>query len=339
MSFRYQLVSTALEAFGRTLDKRNTTREFNVSYAKCIRHLILTFITAALIVVLANTSQAAVLVEENFDDSSYADTGWTAWLQNGNCNTGTTMTVNGNAAYRGAAGLDIQYYMGDSPRGDCQLHQDNNTSLVHTFSPGLSHYFVRGYLRFPVTTTTLCNQPTIQRKLIYFKPQNYGTGWSFIINAWPWANCSTDGYNVSLGYGGPNGMDNTLWGNGSLGFFPTNNHLQVNTWYYIEAEVAYGAYGNDMLRIWLAPAGTAPSLIFERTDLTLRSSTDAASDITLGTLEIGRQVDIARDSFSQGIDEHRYWDEIVIGDTRIGPVDGSGGDTLPPAAPTNLTVQ
>ncbi len=298
-------------------------------YSKCIWLLIMVITSTSLV----NTSHAAVLVDENFDDSNYADTGWTAWLQNGNCNTGTTMAISSNAAYRGSAGLDIYYHMGDNPRGDCQLHQDNNTSLVHTFSPGLNHYFVRGYFRFPFNTTTLCSMPVIQRKLIYFKPQNYNSnGWNFIVNAWPWINCSTDGYNVSVTFRGPTGSD-TLWGNGSPGFFPTNNHLYVNTWYYIEAEVEYGAYGQDTMRIWLAPAGTSPSLIFERTDLTFRSEQDVAGGITLGTMEIGRQVDIVRDSFSQGIDEHRYWDEIVISTTPIGPVDGgSGGNTPPPSS-------
>jgi hypothetical protein len=294
-------------------------------FKKCISSAILAIITTAFV----SAAYAAALVDENFDDSSYADTGWTAWLQNGNCNTGTTMTINSNAAYRGTAGLDIYYHLADNPRGDCQLHQDNNTSLIHAFSPGLSHYFIRGYVRFPFATATLCSTPVIQRKLIYFKPQNYPTGSSFFLVAWPWpTNCSTDGYTVSVAYGGPNGMENTLWGNGSPGFFPTNNHLRVNTWYYIEAEVEYRTYGNDILRIWLAPAGTSPTLIFERTDLALRSSADAAGGITLGTVEVGRQADITRDSFSQGIDEHRYWDEVVIGTTRIGPIGTAG--PLPP---------
>jgi hypothetical protein len=319
-----------------------------MSRAKSSSSIIFAIILTALVSAL----QAAVLVNQNFDDPDIANSyaplgngpwlpGWDAWLQAGNCNTGSTMSVSSNAAFRGTAGLDIYYHMNNDPaaQGDCQLHQDNNTSLIHAFLPGLNHYFIRGYLRFPFSTATLCSQPVVQRKLIYFKAQNYPTGSSFIMNAWPWADCPTDGYNVSIAYGGPNGMDNTLWGNGSPGFFPTNNHLRVNTWYYIEAEVEYRTYGNDILRIWLAPAGALPNLIFERTDLALRSSADAAGGITLGTVEIGRQADIARDSFSQGIDEHRHWDEISIDITRIGPIDGSGGDTMPPAAPTNLTVQ
>ncbi|MFZ3066282.1 MAG: hypothetical protein WA277_13480 [Nitrospirota bacterium] len=323
-----------------------------MSCSKCIWLLIMVITSTALV----NTSHAAVLAEQNFDDPIIANKyatlgehtwlpgGWGSWLQAGNCNTDSSMSINSNAAYRGSAGLDIYYHMDDDPRGDCALHMDNNTSLVHTFLPGLSHYFVRGYFRLPLSTAQLCSQPWIQRKLIYFKPQNYNTnGWNFIVNAWPWNqtqdSCSTDGYNVSVTWRGPLGTD-TIWGSGSPGFInpSVNNHLYVNTWYYIETEIEYGAYGHDTMRIWLAPAGTSPRLIFERTDLTWRSEQDVANNVTIGTIEIGRQVDIVRSSFSQGIDEHRYWDEIVIGTTPIGPVDGgSGGNTPPPPSGGDAT--
>jgi len=314
---------------------------------------ISSFILAIISTALVSTSYAEVLVDENFNDPSIANKyavlgehtwlpgGWDSWLQAGNCNTGSTMGINSNAAYSGTAGLDIYYHMSADPlaQGACELHQDNNTSLVHTFAPGLNHYFVRGYFRFPFSTAELCYQPWIQRKLIYFKPQNYtSNGWNFIVNAWPWNytpdQCLTDGFNVSVTWRGPLGTD-TFWGTGSPGFInpSVNNHLYVNTWYYIETEIEYGAYGHDTMRIWLAPAGTSPRLIFERTDLTWRSEQDVANNVTLGTMEIGRQVDIARSSFSQGIDEHRYWDEIVISTTPIGPVDGgSGGNTPPPSS-------
>lgn len=264
------------------------------------------------------------LVSENFDDFSYADTGWGVWLQKGNCNTGTTLGLNAQSAYSGAAGLDIYYHMSNDPnaQGDCQLHQDNNTSLIKNISPGLDHYFVRGYFRFPFDTATLCQNPMVQRKLLYFKPVGWGSGrWAHLLTSWPWTDCTTNGYNVSVGYGSVGGTYQ-YWGNGSPGFInPTaNNHLYVNTWYYIEAEVQYGTYGNDTLRVWLAPAGSPPTLIFERTDLTLRSSTDAAAGVLFGKLEVGRQVDVNRSSFSQGVDEHRYWDEIVIDTKRIGPL-------------------
>jgi hypothetical protein len=313
-----------------------------MSYAKRIRYLILAIVTAAPFVTLVNTSQAAVLLEENFDDSSYADTGWTLWLQGTDCMTGTSATINPSAAYRGSNGFDIHYVLQPNSDGGCLQHQDNNTSLVHTFSPSLNHYFVRGYFRFPIDTATLCSQRTIQRKLIYLKPEGWGNGaWAFMINSWPWPNCATDGYNVSVGYQGGGGTGATLWGNNPPdGFQTADNHLYVNTWYYIEIEVEYRAYGNDTLRIWLAQAGSLPKLILDRSDLNLRSSTDAASGIALGSVEIGRQVDINRNpDFTPLVDEHRHWDEIAIGNTRIGPIDGSGGDTLPPAAPTNLTVQ
>ncbi len=297
-----------------------------------------------LVAVLENTSHAATLVNETFDDGSYADTGWTAWLQNGACATGTTLSPSSAAAYHGAYGLDVHYVIGDNPRGDCELHQDNNTSLVRRFSsPGLSHYFVRGYVRFPFDVATFCNnnlgqvatQPWIQRKLIYNKPP-YWPGWHFVINAWPWENCATDGYNVSLSYTDQGTMPATLWGNEeSDGFHTANNHLHVNTWYYLEVETDLRAPGSDIVRMWLAEAGTEPKLIFERTDLSLRTSEDAANGTGVGEIEVGRQVDIARSVFTQGVDEPRHWDELVIATTRIGPIEGlDAGDGGTPDAST-----
>ncbi len=170
----------------------------------------------------------------------------------------------------------------------------------------------------------------LSRKSLYFKPEGYATdrsdAWSFVIIAFPWPNCDVDGYNVSVGYGDRGGVAHSLWGDTSQGFSPASNHLRSNTWYYIEAEVEYGSYGNDLLSIWLAVAGATPTLILERTDLGLRSSADAANGVGLGILEVGRQVDINRSSFSQSVDERRHWDELALATTRIGPIDGPDAD-------------
>ncbi len=201
--------------------------------------------------------------------------------------------------------------------------------LIRTFSPALNHYFVRGY--FKLMVPDLCATPIVQRKLLYFKPQGWGVQpnrWQWVLTAFPWGtNCASDGYNLTVAEGEyGNGL--LLWGDSpSSGFDTAHNHIYNNTWYYLEVEVIYGAYHNDTVRIWLGRAGTVPYLILDRSDLYIRSPDDVAGNIGLETIEIGRQVDIGRTSFSQGIDEHRYWDEIAISTTSIGPIDGSGGDT------------
>jgi hypothetical protein len=287
------------------------------------RNLVSLYSIFVILTSFLDVSQAAVVVDENFDDGRYTDTGWSLWIQGTDCMTGTTAAISPNAAYSGTNGFDIHYVLQANSNGGCQVHQDNNTSLVQNISPSLSHYFVRGYFRFAFDTATLCSKPVVQRKLIYLKPVGWGSGsWAFMLTSWPWPNCATDGYNVSVGYASGGGTGATLWGNNPPdGFQPANNHVYANTWYYIELEVEYRAYGKDTLRIWLAQAGAAPNLILDRSDLNLRSSTDAASGIGLGSVEIGRQVDITRNSdFTPVVDEHRYWDEIVIGTTRIGPI-------------------
>ena len=265
-----------------------------------------------------------LVFSDNFD-SGNLDPAWGQWLQNTNCGTGSTISVSPAAAYRGSNGVDIHYVISNNPagQGDCQLHQDNNTCLTYNLSTPLDHFFVRGYFKLPFADTQMCSVPIVQRKLLYFKPVGWGSGaWAFFINMWPWPNCATDGYNLSVGYSGGGGTGVTLWGDdATAGWDTANNHVHGNKWYYIEAEVQYGAtLGADTLRIWLAEAGTAPVMVLNRTNLTLRSQADIDAGLKLGTVEIGRQVDINRPDFTIGVDEHRHWDEIAIGTSRIGPV-------------------
>ncbi len=290
-----------------------------------------------MVIYAVSSANGETILKEDFETGNYSNN-WSVWLQDSNCNTGTTLRVNSQAAHRGSYGLGIHYILDDDPRGDCQLHQDNNTCLVYHPPVPLKHYFFRGYFKFKLNANDLCSSPTVQRKLIYFKPENYNAGgWAFFIVAWPWGNnCDDNGYCLSLAYIGNGAMGATLWGDGSPGFNKSYNHIRANEWYYLEVEVQYRTYGKDIVRIWLAPDGETPKKIFERTDLTLRSESDASSDIGLGTIEVGRQVDVNRSSYNQGwIDEYRYWDDIVIGTEFIGPVGSSGS---PPGPPQNARI-
>lgn len=264
---------------------------------------------------------AEILVQDDFETerpSFYSE-----WLQNTNCCTDTTISFNSNGAHSGSRGAEIHYIIDDDPRGDCQLHQDNNTCMVYNIDSPVSHYFFRGYFKIEASKGAFCNNPTIQRKLIYFKPKNYDSGgWAFFIVAWPWPNdCNVDGYNISVAYGNHGAMAATLWGDSSPGFNPVANHIYREQWYYLEVEIKYGDYSRDFMRIWLAPDGQERVLIFEKTNLTLRSATDAATNIGIGRVEVGRQVDVNRSGYSLGhINEYRYWDDIVISTTPIGPI-------------------
>jgi hypothetical protein len=265
------------------------------------------------------------ILSENFT-STTLDTGlWWQWLQNTNCNASTTMAINANGAYTGSYGLDIHYVMDDVTRGDCLLHQDNNSCIVHDLASPTNHIFVRGY--FQVEVADLCaSSPYVQRKLIYIKPVGWGAenpnAWALMVNSWPWVNCAADGYNVSTGYGSPSGQGITLWGdNAPDGFVTASNHFYGNAWYYLEIEILYGeTYGTDTYRIWLAPAGQTPVKILDRNDLTIRSTDDVTNNILMGSIEIGRQIDLVRTDFAQGANEHRYWDNLAISSQRIGPI-------------------
>lgn len=288
-----------------------------------------------------------VYLDDGFESGSYSPN-WTRWLQSGNCTTDTTLEVNTAARHSGTYGADIRYVLDDSPRGDCQLHQDNNTSLVYSVSPARYHYFFRGYFKLALTQSYLCDYQ-VQRKLIYFKPVGWGSGqWAFFLNMWNWpTNCAANGQSVSVGYGSPGGTGYTLWGdNASDGFVPASNHVMAGVWYYIEVEVEYRTFGTDILRIWFAQDGATPQKILERTNLTLRSAADVANNVGLGKIELGRQVDLTRydDSgvWRPAVDEHRYWDDVTFAERYVGPIGASNdspstvlnanrsGDTKPP---------
>ncbi|SMC50207.1 hypothetical protein SAMN02746065_10378 [Desulfocicer vacuolatum DSM 3385] len=277
-----------------------------------------------------------VLVKDDFEGSR--PEGYSLWLQNTNCCTDTTVDFITDVVHSGSKSVRVNYVLDDSPRGDCQLHQDNNTSLIYKVSGNVTHYFFRGYFRIETAEDHFCNNPIIQRKLVYFKPQGWGSGsWAFFIVAWPWgSNCTQNGYNVSVAYGNAGGTGTTLWGDdGSAGFDTKNNHVYPNQWYYLEMEAKYASYGNDSLKVWMSASGSDPVLIFDRTGLALRSPSDVENNIGLGVVEVGRQVDVSRSDYSLGhINEFRYWDDIVISTEKVGPI----SSVAVPGPPQNFKI-
>lgn len=264
---------------------------------------------------------------EDFEDGNYTSSpAWDLWLQNTNCCTDTTISVNASAARTGSYGVDIYYVLDDDPRGDCVAHQDNNTCLQYT-TDSITHGFMRGYFKLPLTEAEFCNSTAqIQRKILYFKQSDNMTLNAFMIPLWPWGTgCNDDegGYNVSVGYGNAAGTGTTLWGdNAADGFLVESNHVRRNVWYYIEVEWEFRTYGTDILRIWLASDGDPAVKIFERTNLALRTSDESTSGTGIILVEVGRQVDLTRiDSggeYIPAIAEHRYWDDIVLSEEYIG---------------------
>ena len=299
----------------------------------------------AIIAFQTGAARGQVRMSEDFEDGAYADN-FTLWLQNTNCCTDTTAAVSQAAAHNGRYGFDIRYVLDDDPRGDCAQHQDNNTSLVHYPASQLTHYFVRGYFKFAMTPEQLCAVPIVQRKLIYFKGAAYDQdGGHFILNAWPWGHsggCAANGYNVTLNHMCPAGFCPEWGDDASAGWDTAHNHLRADIWYYLEAEVQYAAYGHDTLRVWLGEDGGAVHKIFDRSDLSLRLPAEAAAGTPLGHLEVGRQVDLTRSNdngvYGPPVDEHRYWDDIVLSESYVGPTGASPPDTTLPAAPRNLRV-
>jgi hypothetical protein len=271
------------------------------------------FILLALLLILPRVAVAAPLWEADFEENDTSEFSAT-WLQNTNCTTGSTISATAGSKLNGNYGLNIYYEMDDDPRGDCQQHQDNNTSGIATLGTEQSHFTFDGYFQFPIDTTTFCRSPITQRKLVYFKAANWPTSWAYFLKwetsgAWT---CSTDGGQLILGYGNAGGSAASIYGEDFDD--PTHSRIKNNTWYHLRVEVEYGTYGNDRMQIWLGENGSTFYKIFDRNNLTLRSSSDQST--LLSTVEIGRQVDVNRTddggTYIPAVYENRYWDDLSI---------------------------
>lgn len=284
----------------------------------------------------ALTSNAQEIWRGDFEEENVSDFD-SIWLQNGNCNTGTTATVSESAALFGNYGFDIYYEMDDEPRGDCQLHQDNNTSGVVELETSQTHYTFDGYFNLPVNTEDFCRLPITQRKLVYFKSENWDgsptSPWAFFLkweNSGTW-DCATDGGQLIIGYGNGGGTGASLYGESFDD--PLHSAIKNNVWYHLRAEVEYGTFGNDRMQIWLGEYGGTFYKILDRNNLSLRGEADQL--LGLKTVEVGRQVNLSRYDvdgvWEYPVSEHRYWDNISVHT-------GEFTDIASPSAPTGLGV-
>lgn len=174
-------------------------------------------------------------------------------------------------------------------------HQDSNRYLQWTSSQGYDHLFIRGYVLIP-GNTPLHGVNTIQRKLFYVWTSNLLEvnvldSWSSITNP--------QAVDMSFTHT-PDGTGLAIheW---DLYSFPKGR------WVGVEVEVKLNTPGssNGIFRLWIDDV-----LVHE--NLSFKTRTTNAK---YNRIDFGAQVD--RVVVQDGIDEYRYWDDIVISTARI----------------------
>ncbi|HJX18597.1 MAG TPA: hypothetical protein VJ437_10420 [Acidiferrobacterales bacterium] len=215
--------------------------------------------------------------------------------------------------FPGSRVLRIRYEVPDGP----PAHQDDNESVqVSMHTHDLHSFFVRG--RFYVATPPRLPAGYMGRKLFYiFGYPHYAADFNDGNQSWA-VIVGVPNMAVGVDVWSTDGTDNfdTVWELAPIVF---------DRWYAIEVGVRLNTPGlaDGELRLWLDGA-----LIFERTGIRFRDNLKP-----LGRVMVGDQINRAGNEV--GYSEERYWDDIAIANSGpIGP-----GDTLAPAAPTNLSVQ
>jgi hypothetical protein len=223
----------------------------------------------------------------------------------------TTAIVNTNPAYvhSGGSSLQLHYTICGAKDGSCGASsQDQNLWLSKVINPGLTHFFTRGYVYFKTPEAGATQGTIMQRKIMWFSDDTSPGGSShpgpdLILNTWTGAN------------GAPiNQLSLTITENASACSGPITNvwdiyRLNWNTWYSIENEIQLNTSGNTdgVWRIWVN--GTQ---VYNGTGLNLVGT--CGNPISF--FSVGRQTN--RGNYDV-VDEYRYWDDVVISQSYIGP--------------------
>jgi hypothetical protein len=179
-------------------------------------------------------------------------------------------------------------------------HQDSNRQLELYTTP-IHHGFVRGYVLIPKNTRLHgASSFPIQRKLIYFKLQDWDTsGLAFFLTSEPPSDDLSANYiKLRLGYGGGSANEFSIWNMG---------RMPVGKWVAIQVEFKLNTPGQSdgIFRLWIDNA-----LTYETTSINLRKNNTNG----INKLQFGDQADRIN---NDPVDEYRYWDDIVISTTQI----------------------
>jgi hypothetical protein len=174
-------------------------------------------------------------------------------------------------------------------------HQDSNRYLQWTSNQEYDHLFVRGYVLIPANTR-LHGVDIIQRKLMYLWTSNQLQ--TNVLDSWSSA-VNPQAVDVSFTHT-PDGTGLAVH---EWDLFP----FPKGRWTGVEVEIKLNTPGssNGIFRLWIDDV-----LVYE--NLAFKTRVDNAG---YNIIDFGTQVD--RVNAADGIDEYRYWDNIVISRARI----------------------
>lgn len=221
----------------------------------------------------------------------------------------TAITSTPPPGRRGNA-LQMHYTIcGDSTNVACGASsQDINRWASKVISPGLTHFFMRGYVYFKSPEPGATTGTIMQRKVMWFSDDtspggSRHPGPDLILNTWTGA----DGLPIKQ-------LSLTVTENASACTGTITNvwdiaRLDWDTWYSIENEIQLNSSGvaDGVWRIWVNG-----NKVWDGTGLNLIGSCGTS----ISFFSVGRQTDRARYDV---VDEYRYWDDVVISQSYIGP--------------------
>jgi hypothetical protein len=200
---------------------------------------------------------------------------------------------------RSGNALQIHYQIcGDSTNTACgAAHQDTNRWVAKYFNStngypnGLDRIYIRGYV-YHKKPEPGGSVDLIQRKLYYIIDPN----WNVVI--------MSDSSNGRM----PLRVHTNLTGLGPHEYWNVYT-MDYDQWYCVELEVILNTLGQSDGQITLWMNG---SQAFRQTGLNLRGS----YTVGISEVRIGEQAD--RNNYLP-VDEYRYWDDVVISTSPIGP--------------------
>jgi hypothetical protein len=159
----------------------------------------------------------------------------------------------------------------------------------------LDHVFVRGYVYVKSPEPGGTKEP-IQRKLVYYMDNPSSLLWSAVLDTFS----ASGRMQVAV--------TNAYVGRTQIVYWELA-YLDYDQWYCLELEIKANTPGasDGVFRLWIN--GTQ---VWEKTNADMRGTYTTG----IGHIRVGEQAD--RTNYTP-VDEYRYWDDVVISTSLIGP--------------------
>jgi hypothetical protein len=251
----------------------------------------------------AKPQSGSYIFHDGFESGNFS--AWTTTYGDGRvCGTtggttcGVTINTNPTFVHSGSSSAGIHYFQ----------NADDNRAFIKSFSPSLTNFHLRGYVYFHNNGGNLASGKDIQRKLYYLKHvrSDGRFDWDVILTTHSNGGSSLQPL-ILIDTGGSC--------NSQQGFYATNLSLDFNRWHSVELMVRVSDPGvaNGSVGLWID--GASATLSKSPTGI-LNRCANVSDTNGINSFEIGMQAEMPS---GITLDEFRYWDDLVVNDTYIGP--------------------